>query len=89
MMHGSHKPVPKDSEVIVRTGGGGGWGDPLERDPERVRLDVLEELVSKNAARDDYGVVLREDLSVDPAATFELRQSLKSESSPATSSAPD
>jgi len=88
MMHGSHKPVSADSDVIVRTGGGGGWGDPLERDPEAVRSDVLEELVSKEAARDDYGVVLREDLSVDPAATLELRQSLKSESSPATSSAP-
>ena len=89
MMHGSHKPVSANSDVIVRTGGGGGWGDPLERDPEAVRSDVLEELVSKKAARDDYGVVLREDLSVDPAATRELRQNLKSESSPATSSAPD
>ena len=88
MMHGSHKPVSANSDVIVRTGGGGGWGDPLERDPEAVRSDVLEELVSKEAARDDYGVVLREDLSVDPAATRALRQSLKSESSPATSSAP-
>jgi N-methylhydantoinase B len=88
MMYGSHKPVSANSDVIVRTGGGGGWGDPLERDPEAVRSDVLEELVSKEAARDDYGVVLREDLSVDPAATLELRQSLKSESSPATSSAP-
>src|SRR5256886_16180158 len=46
MMHGSHKPVSADSEVIVRTGGGGGWGEPLERDPERVRFDVLEEFVS-------------------------------------------
>jgi N-methylhydantoinase B len=77
MMHGSHKPVPKDSEVIVRTGGGGGWGDPLERDPERVRWDVLEEFVSKEAARERYGVVLKGDLSVDGAATQALRQSLK------------
>jgi N-methylhydantoinase B len=77
MMHGSHKPVPKDSEVVVRTGGGGGWGDPLERDPGRVRWDVLEEFVSKEAARDSYGVVLRDDLSVDEGATRALRQSLK------------
>ena len=35
------------SEVIVRTGGGGGWGDPLERDPAAVRADVIEELVSR------------------------------------------
>src|SRR5467141_254913 len=65
MMHGSHKPVPSNSDVIVRTGGGGGWGEPLERDPERVRWDVVEEFVSKEAARDLYGVALREDLSVD------------------------
>jgi N-methylhydantoinase B len=77
MMHGSHKPVATDSEVIVRTGGGGGWGDPLERDPERVRWDVIEELVSRQSAHDDYGVVLRGDLSIDEAATRALRQSLK------------
>src|SRR5438876_3447344 len=76
MMHGSHKPVSADSEVIVRTGGGGGWGEPLERDPERVRFDVLEELISREAARDLYGVVLKEDLSVDQAATRELRRKL-------------
>jgi N-methylhydantoinase B len=77
MMHGSHKPVPAGSEVIVRTGGGGGWGDPLQRDPERVRLDVLEELVSRDAARLEYGVVLEDDLSVNEAATRALRQSQK------------
>ena len=77
VMHGSHKPVQKDSEVIVRTGGGGGWGDPLERDPERVRWDVIEEFVSKQAAREQYGVVLRDDDSIDEAATRALRQALK------------
>ena len=76
-MHGSHKPVTANSEVIVRTGGGGGWGEPLERVPERVRWDVLEEFVSKEAAGEIYGVVLREDLSVDEAATLALRQRLK------------
>ena len=77
MMHGSHKPVARDSEVIVRTGGGGGWGDPLERDPESVSADVLEEFVSRDAARDAYGVVLKDDLSVDDSATRRLRQSMK------------
>src|SRR5438132_10305106 len=76
-MHGSHKPVTANSEVIVRTGGGGGWGEPLEREPERVRRDVLEEFVSKEAAEEIYGVVLREDLSVNEAATRALRQRLK------------
>ena len=52
-------------EVIVRTGGGGGWGDPLERDPAAVQVDVREEFISLKSARDDYGVVLRDDLSID------------------------
>jgi len=74
---GSRKPVEADSEVIVRTGGGGGWGDPLERDPERVRWDVLEEMISMEAAREHYGVVLGDDLALDLAATIALRQSRK------------
>ena len=39
-------PVPAGAHAIVATAGGGGWGDPLERDPEKVRWDVLEEYVS-------------------------------------------
>ncbi len=53
----------------MRTGGGGGWGDPLERDPAAVRADVQEEFISPTSAREDYGVVLRDDLSIDQAAT--------------------
>jgi N-methylhydantoinase B len=59
-------------------GGGGGWGDPLDRDPERVREDVLDEYVSPEAAERDYGVVLlgsveAYDLRVDLEATRRLR----------------
>jgi N-methylhydantoinase B len=78
-MVGAHIPVPVDAEAIVRTGGGGGWGDPLERDPELVRADVVEELVSLAAAREQYGVVLSNALSVDLPATKSLRQRLRSE----------
>jgi N-methylhydantoinase B len=70
--------VEVNSEVIVRTGGGGGWGDPLERDPSAVRADVQEELISPCSARDDYGVVLHEDLSIDAPATAQLRDALRS-----------
>src|SRR5262249_26049371 len=48
-------------------GGGGGWGDPLARPPERVLGDVLDEYVSVEGARRDYGVVLTgslEDLTL-------------------------
>jgi N-methylhydantoinase B len=75
---GVHRPVRVGSEVIVRTGGGGGWGDPLERDANAVRADVQEEFISARAARDHYGVVLREDLSIDHAATERAREALRS-----------
>ena len=67
-------PVPKDTRVIVRTGGGGGWGDPYQRDPEKVRWDVVEGLVSVDVARRDYGVVLDpKTYAIDAAATAKLR----------------
>jgi len=74
---GTRRPVPPQTEVIVRTGGGGGWGDPFERDPEKVRADVLEDLVSVEAARDEYGVVLDSKRAVDASATKALRQKLR------------
>jgi N-methylhydantoinase B len=64
------------------TTGGGGWGDPLEREPDWVQRDVIEGKVSLEAAREDYGVVLREAEGIDPfvideAATAALRAKLK------------
>ncbi len=53
-------------------GGGGGYGDPRERDPARVLADVLEGYVSREAAKRDYGVVL-EGERVDEVATDRLR----------------
>jgi N-methylhydantoinase B len=71
--------VPKDSEVIVRTGGGGGWSDPLDRDPNLVRTDVIEGFVSIEKALSEYAVVLKPtDLSIDVAATQDLRAKRKS-----------
>jgi N-methylhydantoinase B len=72
-MRGAHIAVDVGASAIVRTGGGGGWGDPLERDPELVRRDVAEELVSVEAARRDYGVVITRDGQIDVAATKEAR----------------
>jgi N-methylhydantoinase B len=58
--------------------GGGGWGDPLERDPALVLRDVLNDFVSERAAGEDYGVVLKgKPLAVDTAATAELRQQMR------------
>ncbi|MFG2304701.1 hydantoinase B/oxoprolinase family protein [Actinacidiphila glaucinigra] len=57
---------------------GGGYGDPLLRPAEAVREDVLQVRVSPEAARDVYGVVLREDGVVDVTETEEIREKLRS-----------
>jgi N-methylhydantoinase B len=44
--------------VEIVTGTGGGFGSPLEREPERVREDVLDGYVTRESAEQDYGVVL-------------------------------
>ena len=59
------------------TWGGGGWGDPLERDPELVSLEVRRGLVSADGAR-EYGVVCGHDGVVDAAATEDLRTAMRS-----------
>ena len=55
--------------------GGGGYGNPFERDPERVRDDVINGYVTRAAANTDYGVVLDDDLQIDIPATRLLRNS--------------
>jgi N-methylhydantoinase B len=75
---GANIPVPLNSEGIVRTGGGGGWGDPLERPAALVAEDAAEGLISCKAARDLYGVVLRGNMSLDQTATRRLRDRLRS-----------
>jgi N-methylhydantoinase B len=62
----------------VRTGGGGGWGDPLARAAALVAADAAEGLISRQAARELYGVVLRANLSLDESATRRLRDRLRS-----------
>jgi N-methylhydantoinase B len=74
-------PVRAGEIVAVVTTGGGGWGDPLEREPERVRCDVLEGKVSLAAARDEYGVLLRAipdgEYELDAEGTARLRKELR------------
>jgi N-methylhydantoinase B len=64
--------------VSVRSAGGGGYGDPLERDTNRVAADLRDGYISPAAARELYGVVLNEALAIDDAATRALRQRLRS-----------
>ncbi|MCB1743979.1 MAG: hydantoinase B/oxoprolinase family protein [Gammaproteobacteria bacterium] len=69
-------PVRRDDVVVMRSSGGGGYGDPLSREPEMVRLDVLKGYVSRERARDGYGVVLTANDGIDEAATQARRREL-------------
>jgi N-methylhydantoinase B len=66
------EPILAGTLVRIDTTGGGGWGDPLEREPEMVALDVAQGKVSLAAARDDYGVVFSSG-ELDVSATERLR----------------
>lgn len=59
--------------VVIKTGGGGGWGDPLERDPEAVAQDVRDGSISRARAEARYAVVLDNELMLDGAATAARR----------------
>jgi N-methylhydantoinase B len=74
--HGRVARVPLADGDLIRsvTGTGGGFGDPREREPERVREDVLDGYVTIERARADYSVELDpETLELDAAATAQLR----------------
>lgn len=63
--------------VVIDAAGGGGYGNPLERDIEMVERDVLEGYVSIEKAKEDYGVIVDpKTLKVDVDATKRLRQNL-------------
>jgi len=75
-------PHRAGDRVVYEFGGGGGWGDPLNRDPAAVLDDVLDEYVSIEGAARDYGVVLTGSLeeltlAIDAAATAALRDDLR------------
>jgi N-methylhydantoinase B len=80
----------KVEDVAVKAGdrlhfitwGGGGWGDPLERDPQRVGLEIVQGLVTPAGAR-DYGVVADAQGAVDEAATIDLRARIRASRPPA------
>lgn len=86
---GTERPAPPIGSVELATGqllghrlsGGGGYGNPFEREPELVREDVLARFVSVERARDVYGVVfanseLTDALTVDHAVTVALRNNV-------------
>ncbi|UTR10259.1 hydantoinase B/oxoprolinase family protein [Evansella sp. LMS18] len=75
--------VERGDQILFITGGSGGWGDPLERDPEKVQLEVARGLVSAEKAYESYGVVVNTETSeLDTAATLSLRERLKNTRDP-------
>ncbi len=70
--------VAEGDQLHFVTWGGGGWGDPLERDPELVALEIRQGLVSVDGAR-EYGVVIAGDGTVDQSATDSLRTVMASQ----------
>lgn len=75
-------PLERGEWIMGLDNGGGGYGDPLEREPGRVLYDVLERLETQDRARDVYGVVFSgraedDSLAVDLAATQRRRAELR------------
>ncbi len=70
-------PLMGNDALYVRWNGGGGVGDALDREPKAVLADVINSLISPQAAEEIYGVVITNN-TVDDAKTNELRNSLKS-----------
>jgi N-methylhydantoinase B len=68
----------KDGDILYfNTWGGGGWGDPLKREPQLVLDDINRSLVSVKGAT-AYGVVINDDMSIDQTATSKLRAKMAS-----------
>lgn len=72
---GIYELHPGDHLRVV-SGGGGGYGPAVEREPERVRQDVVQGYVSRDEAKERYRVVLRDDLNLDEEATRALRAAI-------------
>jgi N-methylhydantoinase B len=68
------RPVEPGTRVVLRTAGGGGYGPPHKRSPEKTRRDVLDGLISVERAKERYGVVFHpETTRIDEEATAQLR----------------
>jgi N-methylhydantoinase B len=77
-----HVALDEGDGFLVEVGGGGGFWNPLERDPERVLADVRSGYVSLEAALRDYGVVIHQTgrkFELDANATKQLRQTREHE----------
>ena len=72
-----YKPYQRYDIIHQFSGGGGGWGDPLERDPEKVKETVDQKLTSRRSAEKVYGVVLDSKGNVNAKKTTDLRAKIR------------
>jgi N-methylhydantoinase B len=63
--------------LYVRSDGGGGYGDPLAREPQKIARDVRQGSVSEGVARNVYGIVLDAEGGVDEAASTAARNAIR------------
>ena len=73
----AYKPIPAGTLVRAVNNGGGGWGNPLERELDAIAWDLRQGYISRQAAERDYGVVFAADGAIDALATRRHRQELK------------
>ena len=69
--------IPAGDRVVIEMPGGGGYGNPAERDVERIREDVRSELVSREAAERDYGIVVTGGGPGDPGRDSGRRETTR------------
>ena len=69
--------LARDDVMVFYAAGGGGYGDPLDRESDAVGRDVADGLVSAPRARENYGVAANSDGVVDPVATAALRDKMR------------
>ena len=70
--------IPQGDRIVLELPGGGGFGPPSAREAERVREDVADDLITREVAESDYGVVLTEGLKIDADATSQRRRQERS-----------
>ena len=68
--------VPAGDSLVLEIAGGGGFGDPVARDPEKVARDVKNGIVSRQSAEEHYRVKLQPDGNLDAVETQALRGDL-------------
>lgn len=79
----SNVPISEDDRFVRPSSGGGGFGDPLERKPETVLEDVIDEYVSVERAKKDYGVIIQVidpdlcEYRIDQQATEDQREQIR------------